>query len=974
MLVEARPHLEDLGLLHGALRLPSIEQSFTSALREMAAHAERRTQMAMDALAQKAFVNVRSALSLFRGDVLVLAPFMEWIGSRDMLHTLKRQCVTALNSACDEYVADLDAALSRDDWDAAATLLAQCKEMLLNLEDWCLFAQNKAKVKAGVHRKVRSHTKANAKRAREAICDKRFDSALGALLEAIRRSSEHETLLNLIGETVCQRVGAEDYQEVSEQLDGVLVSLAEGLQAKLTGECVMEVAQRAFVNEVDATGSALQRIDEALAHLLSHLRPSAQQARELARKQFVALKDSVYDRLGQAVQENDWKQAAALFVCLQGAEKLGSPEEQHHVEQRLQDVQTQASTALGNLAERLAGHLARKDYQNFMQEEGLLGRVKLLAPNSVLREASLHRFKGEHDRLLQMMEAKFAQALVQLRSALESHKFADCVKEILHLEVMAKASVGRQSDLGCACPDFNKRLTDALLYMHSFATDQAEECKQGVAHLNMNVHPTEAQVADLRDRVWRLRNHREQVLALEGAVPALCAVVGRIPSPHVREKDAESEGEQGEEGLDADTTDSSMEHEVEGGEAQEDQEKDLEEGGRKRKWVAVKQEEEGGGEGEPAKRRARAAAGMWDHVLVRILSLAEEDLSSSLIHYSAACQQRCHSSLEAMPKPRADDVVAFLATLEKCQQLDSFMCAVAREAGETKTFLQARKGVIDLVKRKFSELRDACGRDVRANRMADAHANLEAAREMLVLRDEFAGDAITLDAAVEEMKGNFDQKAGAFARSVGEALSQERFSELKTLLLGYRDLTGAAEQEEYNTAVLAVKDAGDGKYTLAVQVISSISDDRRIDFPPSVDNMAAALRWIESARCLGEGEAPVLASEVCGKWQSAFDNLKRKLELLRARESKLDEWKFSTVEEMHKRLGQLLMLRFPVEVSDSISAMRTSLGNTLQTKVDGLQNDVERALEEGDYLTIDLIFEEVKNATLADSYYVSNRV
>jgi hypothetical protein len=209
---------------------------------------------------------------------------------------------------------------------------------------------------------------------------------------------------------------------------------------------------------------------------------------------------------------------------------------------------------------------------------------------------------------------------------------------------------------------------------------------------------------------------------------------------------------------------------------------------------------------------------------------------------------------------------------------------------------------------------------------------------------------------------------------VGEALSQERFSELKTLLLGYRDLAGAAEQEEYNTALLGVKDAGDAKYNLAVQVISSISDDRRIVFPPSMENMAAALRWIESAKCLGEGEAPVLASEVCAKWQSAFDSLKSKLELLRARGSKIEEWKFSTVEEMHRRLGQLLMLRFPVEVSDSISTMRTSLGNTLQTKVDGLQNDVERVLEEGDYLTIDLIFEEVKNATLADSYYVSNRV
>jgi len=160
VLVDARPHLDDLGLLHGALRLPSIEQSFTSALCEMAAHAERRTQMAMDALAQKAFVQVRSALSHFRGDVHVLAPFMECIGSRDVLHTLKRKCVTALNSACDKYVVELDEALSRDDLDAAAKLLAHCKEMLLHLEDWCLFAPNKSKGKAGVHRKVRSHTNA----------------------------------------------------------------------------------------------------------------------------------------------------------------------------------------------------------------------------------------------------------------------------------------------------------------------------------------------------------------------------------------------------------------------------------------------------------------------------------------------------------------------------------------------------------------------------------------------------------------------------------------------------------------------------------------------------------------------------------------------------------------------------------------------------------------------------------------------
>ena len=140
--------------------------------------------------------------------------------------------------------------------------------------------------------------------------------------------------------------------------------------------------------------------------------------------------------------------------------------------------------------------------------------------------------------------------------------------------------------------------------------------------------------------------------------------------------------------------------------------------------------------------------------------------------------------------------------------------------------------------------------------MAEAQSTLEIAKGMLVLRDEFAGDAIKMDDAVEEMCADFDQKSGAFAQSVSKAINEERFRDLNTLLLGYRDLTGAAQQEEFNNALNSLVERGDAKYTLATQVIASINDDTRgrTEFPPSMDQMASALRWIEGARCVCCGD------------------------------------------------------------------------------------------------------------------------
>ena len=139
-----------------------------------------------------------------------------------------------------------------------------------------------------------------------------------------------------------------------------------------------------------------------------------------------------------------------------------------------------------------------------------------------------------------------------------------------------------------------------------------------------------------------------------------------------------------------------------------------------------------------------------------------------------------------------------------------------------------------------------------------------------------------------------------------------------------------------------MKEAGEDKYIAAIQIISSISDDARGELPPCVDQVATLLRSIESSKCLAEGSMPVLTHHVLphhvlphdvlphdvpphdvhAKWQSAFDAMISKLELLKARESKLKEWKFTTVEEMHRRLSNLLMLRFPLTITEKITKMK----------------------------------------------------
>jgi len=443
----------------------------------------------------------------------------------------------------------------------------------------------------------------------------------------------------------------------------------------------------------------------------------------------------------------------------------------------------------------------------------------------------------------------------------------------------------------------------------TFAGNECIECKHEVAQLSVSApHATPSKVAELLVRLQHAQQHKKMFCELTDKIPGLCELSNQIQSRLSP-------------GLEAST------------QAAND-------------WEL-----------------------RWDQLLCQKYQAVEDDLRNSLRLYAVACQERCVCSL-AEPKPHAKDVVAFLKTLDMCKQLEP-VCATGEGRG-FQPFTDQHNAVVKAIKNMFSELRDTCGRDIRADKMADAKAKLDKVNQMLVLRDVFANDSITLDAAVNDLRGDFDQKRSSFAQSICGDLHQERFARLNTRLLGYRNLTSAAEEEEYNDALSLVNEAGEEKYITAIEIINSISTEVRVELPlTSVKQLATVLKWIEGAKCLGEGDAPVLLCQVYERWVSAFQKTTGKLELLKERGLKLDEWKFKTVETMYRRLGMLSEQSFPMDIANTIITMRGELGKALEKKVAGLDDDMRKALREGDNLTIDLIFSEVKIAQDDDSNFVS---
>ena len=336
---------------------------------------------------------------------------------------------------------------------------------------------------------------------------------------------------------------------------------------------------------------------------------------------------------------------------------------------------------------------------------------------------------------------------------------------------MALASIGTKTNGMCALSDFESCVAELLKHLKTFAEEECIECKRKVAQLDVSVgHPTPSDVAELLVCLQHTKQHKNLFFELQGKIPGLCKISNRFQS------------------------------------------------------------ELSAGLESSAKVAKDTWESQWDLLLFQKYQTVEDELRNSLLLYTVACQERCISSLAIEPKSHADDVAAFLKTLDMCKQLQHLF-ATSRE--EFQPFEKQHTVVVEAIKRMFKCLHKTYCSDIIRNKMAEANVKLDKAKEMLVLRDVFAADAFTLDAAVEGMRTAFDQKCSQFSKSVCDALRLERFTELNTLLLGHRDLTGAAEQNEYNDALSRFKEAGEHKYATAMQIISCISTSVQVEPPAS---------------------------------------------------------------------------------------------------------------------------------------------
>ena len=939
-LTEAKHHLDSLHLLCDALHLPNMKDFYIDSLRAIHSHAEKRTQMALEALAGKAFDQVQNSLSTFNCDLQVLRSHMSFLQLQtglnvagNVLHDLKTKCLKAINEACEQQMNAITEACdqSRNDFDAVAATLKSIEDMLNHLHMYILERHKDKGLTHDVLEKIEVCVSRNRDKALTMIDDRHFGPDLASVLDAIRRSSEQEELWDLMENILVSasrskefRGGKRDYYEITTKLTDVLIGLGNALEQKCSRTDdkseLIPTASLVFVKDFECTAKTLEQIDAAQEYLCSHhLGQEATDSCVKCRKAVSALKDTAFEHLQRAIVERNWQEASDLFHCLEGAERMmGSTEEKDSVKSRLLDIQELARTTLHNTIQELDGYVVRDDFEGFMQNEAVLGQVAMLTPDTLLSTRSMESFKAEHKRLLEKVDAKFTENQQKCAATVTvEQRYADMEPCLVSIEKMAEASVERETSSGCAVPRFQERVASLLREVHEHVRNNIDECKEQIRHLRDTL-PSRSEIDALQGSLKGLQEMKKHVLSLQGKIP----VIGQMSLFDPCELFSENDSCQPS--------------------------------------------------GTCVQNEHLQTNRQWDCALVWMLESAEAELTKSLEEYAGNCHERCLSSLAGKPKPRSNDVVDHLHVLDMCQNLDPVFAAARLKPAIQKPFAAQREAVCRAVKDLFNDLRTSMDSDVRSHKMSEAKEKLEKAQELLVLRDVFASDSITLDAAVDEMRGNYEQRSGVFAQSVNDALKQERFDSLNTLLQGYRGLTTAAEQEEYNNALTSLTEAGDGKYIMATQIISSISE--RAEFPPSVEQMAAALRWIGGAKCLGEGESPILNEEVFNRWQSAFCNMNQKLFILKSRESKLAEWKFTSVEEIYRRLSQLLMLRFPSEVSETITSIKDSLSNAMEVKIAELKQDVQQALVDGSHLTVELIFQEVRNSKDNDSSFVTNTI
>ena len=113
-----------------------------------------------------------------------------------------------------------------------------------------------------------------------------------------------------------------------------------------------------------------------------------------------------------------------------------------------------------------------------MLHEALLGSATLMPAGSVLRDATLGRFKSEHEQLRAALQGQFKQFEEECKSSLSQHRYAQVTRALQQCEKMAQAAVGEDREWGAPVPSFHKRVSKLLEHVETNAQEQVGDLRE----------------------------------------------------------------------------------------------------------------------------------------------------------------------------------------------------------------------------------------------------------------------------------------------------------------------------------------------------------------------------------------------------------------------------------------------------------------------------------------------------------------
>ncbi|KAK3255454.1 hypothetical protein CYMTET_35366 [Cymbomonas tetramitiformis] len=366
--------------------------------------------------------------------------------------------------------------------------------------------------------------------------------------------------------------------------------------------------------------------------------------------------------------------------------------------------------------------------------------------------------------------------------------------------------------------------------------------------------------------------------------------------------------------------------------------------------LATMQIEVATNEGDPARCRAGSlpvhAHASWPSVLVSTIRAFQVAAEAELAALAMAQGRVAVECLHNDP-PRISAVLGVSRVLQQLQCLDPLLgaspgCQQGSEGRHAEPslmplgagaperlaapFAAQVEAVGAAVRGKLRELREACVEATRGDDLGCAENTLRLVEALLPLHD-VCDAAMPVYDVYAELKREYDEKSGAFARRVHEGLDSADFEGLRRVLRGHEGLRSPAEARQHAEQVNIVREACTKRHDQAVQLLDTLRGVRGPLPPQALQTLATLLMWLEGAEALAEAVGEGLYDEWRARVRVKANNL---LEALYARAEK------------------------------SLAAGRCwQFVRAARERLEALEGDLEGILERCDYITLDRFFNGV---------------